>query len=78
MVDVSLPQPPSSQALVLDAEVVEKYFSLKSAQQGELEKQYRANGISLPSQCSSRTGSAAIPGFDLVLYLSVEVPRDGE
>ena len=35
---------------MLDAELIEKYFSLKSAQQGELERQYRAachvgNGI---------------------------------
>ena len=50
MVDLSLPQPPSPHALMLNAEVVEKYFSLKSAQQGELERQYRAacyvgNGI---------------------------------
>src|SRR5271155_1078730 len=42
MVDISLPQSPSPQTLVFVAEVIEKCFSLKSAQQGELERQYRA------------------------------------
>ena len=54
MVDLSLPQPPSPQALVLEAKLIEKYLSLKSAQQGELEREYRAacyvgNGIDTPT-----------------------------